>query len=79
MSTVKASPDRTRSILYVVAGAVSGVLWPLLGVAVCAILAFAAKDRATRVVLIVLAVAWLLFATIFTTFLGSSSGVTTGS
>jgi uncharacterized membrane protein len=79
MSTAKAMPDRTRSILFIVGGVVAGFLYPLAGVVVCAILAFVAKDRKLRIIMAVLAVAWLLFATMFTSLLGSGSGVTSGS
>lgn len=79
MSTARAMPDRTRFIGFIAAGVVAGVLYPLAGVVVSAILAVVAKDRRLRIVMVVLAVAWLLFATIFTTFLGSSSGVSSGS
>ena len=79
MSTAKAIPDRTRSIVYVLAGVVAGFLYPLAGVVVCAILALAAKDRKLRIIMAVLAVAWLLFATMFTSLLGNGSGVSSGS
>lgn len=78
MSTTQVSSDRTRSIVYVAAGVVAGLIWPLIGVVVSVVLALVAKNRTLRIILIALAVFWLLFALAFTSFPGSSSSTTGG-